>query len=107
MGRTLGDTGGNFLIADYVHPGRIIEIAHDGHIVWDYAATGEGELNRPSLAIELPNGNILANDDLNHRVIVVDKATKKIVWQYGITHQFGSGPGYLSIPDGLDIMKAS
>jgi hypothetical protein len=47
------------------------------------------------LAVELPNGNIIANDDLNHRVIVVDKATKKILWQYGVTGVFGERDGYL------------
>ena len=98
---------GNFLVCDYARPGRMIEITRDGTVVWDYAAEGEGSLNRPSLAIELPNGNIMANDDLNHRVIVVDKSTKKIVWQYGVTGQPGAGDGYLSIPDGLDIIKAN
>ena len=97
---------GNFLVASYTHPGKIIEISRDGKVVWDYTAAGEGGLNRPSLAIELPNGNIMANDDLNHRIIVVDKATKKILWQYGVTGQRGSAPGYLAIPDGLDIIKA-
>ncbi len=97
---------GNFLIASYTHPGKIIEISSTGSVVWDYAATGAGNLNRPSLAIELPNGNIMANDDLNHRVIVIDKATKTILWQYGVTGHRGSAPGYLAIPDGLDIIKA-
>jgi len=97
---------GNFLVSAYTNPGRIIEITRDGKVVWDYSAQGDGLLNRPSLAMELPNGNILANDDLNHRVIVIDKATKKIIWQYGVTHQPGSADGYLSIPDGLDIEKA-
>ena len=97
---------GNFLISDYARPGKIIEINRQGSIVWQYTADGEGGLNHPSLAIELPNGNIMANDDLNHRVIVVDKATKRIVWQYGVTGQPGVGVGYLSIPDGLDIIKA-
>jgi len=94
---------GNFLIADYVRQSRIIEIKRDGTIVWDYTGTGDGRLNRPSLAVELPNGNILANDDLNHRVIVIDRASKQIVWQYGVTGRPGSTPGYLSIPDGLDV----
>ncbi len=98
---------GNFLIASYTHPGSIIEIDSAGSVVWDYAATDAGKLNRPSLAIELPNGNIMANDDLNHRVIVVDKSTKKILWQYGVTARRGSAPGYLAIPDGLDIIKAT
>ena len=98
---------GNFLVASYTRPGRIIEIDRQGNIVWDYSGEADGGLNRPSLAIELPNGNILANDDLNHRVIVVDKASKRVVWQYGVTHQPGSAPGFLSIPDGLDIEKAN
>jgi hypothetical protein len=97
---------GDFLIAAYTRPGRIIEIDRNGAVVWDYAGVGDGGLNRPSLAIELPNGNIMANDDLNHRVIVVDKATKRVVWQYGVTGRPGSGEGYLSIPDGLDIIEA-
>ena len=98
---------GNFIIADYSRPGRIIEIARDGTLVWDYKAETEGGLALPSLAIELPNGNIMANDDFNHRVIVIDKASKKIVWQYGFTGRPGREPGYLSIPDGVDIIKAN
>ena len=99
-------SAGNFLISEYTRAGKIIEISRAGSVVWEYTAAGEGGLNHPSLAIELPNGNILANDDMNHRVIVVDKATKKIVWQYRVTGRRGSTPGYLSIPDGLDIIKA-
>jgi outer membrane protein assembly factor BamB len=97
---------GNFLVCDYSRPGRIIEIDRRGRVVWSYTAEGEGGLNRPSLAIELPNGNILANDDLNHRVIVIGKASRKILWQYGVTGRRGTRPGYLHIPDGLDIIKA-
>jgi hypothetical protein len=96
----------NFLVADYSRPGKIIEIKRDGTLVWEYAAAAEGFLRRPSLAIELPNGNILANDDLNHRVIVIDKAAKKILWQYGSTAVSGAAAGQLSIPDGVDIIKA-
>ena len=97
---------GNFLISDYARTGRIIEIDRAGAIVWDYTGTADGGLNHPSLAMEMPNGNIIANDDLNHRVIVVDKATKKVVWQYGVTGQRGKEAGYLDIPDGLDIIEA-
>jgi hypothetical protein len=97
---------GNILVASYTRPGKIIEISKTGNVVWDYSAADGGHLNRPSLAIELPNGNIMANDDLNHRVIVVDKTSKKILWQYGVTGRPGTAPGYLSIPDGLDIIKA-
>ena len=51
----------------------------------------------------MPNGDILANDDYNHRVIVIDPRHNRIVWQYGHTHIPGRGPGYLSKPDGVDL----
>lgn len=96
---------GNILIADYMNPGKIIEISKQGKVLWEYDGEGNVKLNRPSLAIELPNGNILANDDYNHRVIVIDKQTKKIIWQYGVTGKPGIGYGQLNTPDGLDIIK--
>lgn len=97
---------GNFLVAGYTRPGKVMEIAKDGRIVWQYRPQAGGALNKPSLAIELPNGNILVNDDLNARVVVIDKASNRIVWQYGETGQPGAAPGHLRIPDGLDIIKA-
>lgn len=97
---------GNFLIADYSKPGKVIEISREGEVVWEYKAENDDGLRRPSLAKELPNGNIIINDDFNHRVIIVDKATQKILWQYGFTRKQGSGRGYLSIPDGMDIIRA-
>jgi hypothetical protein len=36
-------------------------------------------------------------------VIVVDPRTNRIVWQYGHTGQAGSAPGFLNIPDGVDV----
>lgn len=95
---------GNIIVAGYTHPGPIIEIARDGHVLWTYAPQKGGTLNKPSLAAELPNGNIIATDDLNARVVVIDKATSRILWQYGVTGVHGSKPGYLHIPDGLDII---
>ena len=65
-------------------------------------SSGDGRLNHPSLAEGLPNGDIILNDDANHRVIVLDPAQNKIVWQYGHTGQAGDQPGYLNTPDGLD-----
>ena len=46
---------------------------------------------------------MLANDDKNDRVIVVDPHTNRTVWQYGHTHIPGSGQGFLSNPDGVDL----
>ncbi len=98
---------GNILIADYSNPGKIVEVSKKGQVVWQYDGNSSIKLNKPSLAIELPNGNILTNDDYNHRVIVIDKTSKQILWQYGITGKPGSGEGQLNIPDGLDIIKHS
>ena len=94
---------GVLLSADYTNPGAIETFTYDGRLLWRYAPSGRQALNQPSLALPLPNGDILANDDYNHRVIVVDPHTDRIVWQYGHTHIPGRGPGYLAKPDGVDL----
>ena len=95
---------GTIIVADYSRPGQILELSRTGQVLWKYRFPlgSPQELDRPSLAAELPNGNIIANDDFNHRVVVIDKATKRIVWQYGVTGRPGAGPGELCIPDGVD-----
>lgn len=100
---------GDILIANYRNPGALIEInPASGKVVWQFSYThGERRLNKPSLAIEMPNGIILCNDDLNHRVIAIDKKTNQIVWQYGVTGKPGDGPGQLNIPDGLSIILSA
>jgi len=65
--------------------------------------SGDGMLDHPSLALELPNGDVILNDDHRHRVLVIDRQTKAIIWQYGTTDKEGHAPGYLFFPDGLDI----
>ena len=35
---------------------------------------------------------------------MVDPVTHRIVWQYGHTGKAGRGPGYLSDPDGVDLV---
>lgn len=109
-------TDGNVLVADYAGPtqnakycppvpGQVIILnPHTGQVVWRYAvASGPGELNHPSLAEMLPNGNIVLNDDYNDRVVVIDPHTNRIVWQYGVTATPGTAPGYLNTPDGLAV----
>ncbi len=96
---------GNVLVAGFNQPGRIDIITPTGRIVWTYdAASGPGELDQPSLAVELPNGMIAATDDWNHRVVLIDRKRKRIVWQYGHDHVPGSAAGYLRKPDGLDLV---
>ena len=96
---------GNVLVAGYGKPGALIIFnPHTGHVVWQYhVLSGPGELNHPSLALPLPNGNILLNDDRNDRVIVIDPKTNRIVWQYGTTGVAGTGYNQLNIPDGVDV----
>ena len=65
---------------------------------------GTRMLNHPSLAERLPNGLIAANDDYRDRVVIIDPRTKKIVWQYGVTGEPGTGPDHLHIPDGFDLL---
>jgi outer membrane protein assembly factor BamB len=90
---------GRYLTADFSAPGQIVEFTSSGRVVWRM-----GGFNQPSLALPLPNGDILLNDDFNHRVCVVDPVTRRIVWQYGHTGVAGRGPGYLDDPDGVDLV---
>ncbi len=94
---------GVLLSADYTDPGAIETFTPAGHLLWRYAPSGPHALNSPSLALPLPGGDILANDDHNDRVIVIDPRTNRIVWQYGHTHIAGRQPGYLADPDGVDL----
>jgi hypothetical protein len=91
------------LTVDYSQPGQVVIFNRAGAALWRYAPTRAGaELNHPSLAVPLPNGDILLTDDYNNRVIVVDPHSNRIVWQYGHNGVTGSTPGYLNNPDGLD-----
>ena len=96
---------GNVLVAGFNTPGRIDIISPKGRILWTYGpSSGPGSLDRPSLAVMLPNGTIAATDDWHHRVVLIDRTAKKIVWQYGHDGTPGSGPGFLQKPDGLDLL---
>ena len=96
---------GNVLVAGLTRQAGSTSSPH-GKIVWTYERpSGPGALDRPSLAVMLPNGMIAATDDWHHRVIVIDRATKQIVWQYGHDGLAGVGPGFLRKPDGLDLVQ--
>ena len=96
----------NIIVADFSKPGRVVIFdPATSNIVWEYfVASGEGSLDHCSIARELPmTGDILVVDDLNDRVIVIDRETKKIIWQYGRKGEKGFKPGLLNHPDGVDI----
>jgi outer membrane protein assembly factor BamB len=94
---------GLFLTVDYQRPGTVLEFTSTGQVVWRFRPTGTDELDHPSLALPLPNGDVILNDDYNDRVIVVDPRTSRIVWQYGVTNVSGSSAGHLANPDGIDL----
>lgn len=96
---------GKVIVADFAKPGGVVIFdPATGKVVWEYRVkSGEAMLDHPSLALELPTGDIILNDDHRNRVLVIDRQTKKITWQYGTTDQAGHAPGLLFYPDGLDI----
>ena len=95
---------GSYLAASYVSPGAVVRFDRTGKVLWTYRPiSGPGVLDHPSLAAPLPNGLIAINDDYNHRVVLVDPKTDRIVWQYG-TGVAGAGVGQLSYPDGVDLL---
>jgi hypothetical protein len=97
---------GNVLVAGFNTPGRVDEITPHGRVVWTYAPTGYWSLDRPSLAVNWPNGLIAITDDWHHRIVVIDKRTKRVIWSYGHLNQPGTAPGYMDKPDGLDLLPA-
>lgn len=96
---------GVYVSVSYTDPGVLEVFNARGELLWRYhPIAGDPQLNQPSLALPLPNGDFLLNDDYNHRVVVIDPGTDRVVWQYGHTAIAGSGPGYLSKPDGVDLV---
>ena len=99
--------GGRILLADYSSPGHVVITDSRGDTLWRYGpSSGEGMLNHPSLALELPNGDIAVNDDYRQRVVIIDPRSNRIVWQYGHTEVAGTAPGYLNTPDGMDFVPS-
>jgi hypothetical protein len=99
--------GKQLIVADFAKPGRVVifDPAHPARPTWEYfVAEGDGMLDHPSIARELPDTrDVLIVDDLHDRVIVVDRQTKAIIWQYGVLGVKGYKPGYLNYPDGVDL----
>jgi len=94
-----------YLTVDYSQPGQVLEFNRAGRTLWRYRhSTGRAALDHPSLAIPLPNGDVLLNDDYDDRVIVIDPHTQRIVWQYGHDHMPGRSAGFLHTPDGVDLL---
>ena len=99
-----GDTplpGGGVLVSE-INGSWVDEISATGTLLFAIKVP----VSYPSLAMALPNGDIVVNDDYRHRVVEIDPLTSRIVWQYGHTDKPGTRPGYLNIPDGMDFVPA-
>lgn len=95
---------GSILVADWVSPGHIYLFGPAGHVRWNFTPTGANQLNHPSSAQLLSNGDVLICDDHNDRMIVVQPTgptSGKIVWQYGQTGIAGTAPGQLADASGV------
>ena len=95
---------GRYLTVDYSGPGQVLIFDQHGTAIWRFRGDRTGTLNHPSLGLPLPNGDVVVNDDFNHRVVVIDPRLNRVVWQYGVLGVAGSAPGYLDNPDGMDLV---
>jgi DNA-binding beta-propeller fold protein YncE len=98
--------GKQIIVADFWKPGRVVIFDPvTRKKTWEYfVKEGDGMLDHCSIARELPDtGDILVVDDLNDRVVVIDRKTKKFIWQYGEKGKKGFLPGLLHYPDGVDL----
>ena len=94
---------GNMLIADRAN-NRVIEVTPDHKVVWEFPQPGDlqpGQHFRwPDDAFYAPDGrSIVVNEEESHAIVLVDYATRRIVWQYGFSERHGSAKGYLNGPD--------
>jgi DNA-binding beta-propeller fold protein YncE len=98
--------GKQIIVADFHKPGRVVIFdPATRKVSWEYFyKDGDKALDHCSIARELPDtGDILIVDDLNDRVMVIDRKTKEVIWQYGEKNKKGFKPGLLNYPDGFDI----
>jgi outer membrane protein assembly factor BamB len=101
------DANGNVVVVDYSNPGAVVRVDGRGRELWRYQPTsGAGRLDHPSLAVPLPDGMIVLNDDFRHRIVEIDPSTNTIVWQYGRTDRASGRLGGLNAPDGIDPVPA-
>ncbi len=96
---------GKLIVTSRSYVGAVEELSTTGTVLWRYGpASGPGRLRDPSLAQGLPDGDVLVCDSGNDRIVVIDRQTKAIVWQYGHTGVPGSRPGYLDAPDSATLV---
>lgn len=98
--------GGHFLITDTDNH-RVIEVNQDEEIVWQFGNTenklGSGygsssvQLNAPTQAFRLPNGNTLIADSENRRVLEVNPKGE-MAWSFDTGIEKASGGAFSFVP---------
>lgn len=95
------------IVTDRTRNGSIEELAEDsGKVLWKYPQSGASALKLPTMALVLPNNDVLVSDTGNDRVVVIDHATQKIVWQFG-KGSAGSAPGFLHAPGSISLVPTA
>ena len=93
---------GSLLVADRGN-GRLLVIANDGRILWQFPVAGSlppGQRFAADDAFISPDHKTIVTNDEDHQVISrIDIATRKVIWQYGMYDRPGAGPGQLNTPD--------
>jgi len=94
---------------------RVFIVNRAGHIIWQYGQAGVAgadadQLDIPVHSVIVPGFlgaedlQVMITDQGNQRVIVVDRDTKQIVWQYGTTGVAGNGDNQLSDPNSAEFL---
>jgi hypothetical protein len=97
---------GKLIVTDHSFLGAVEELTTTGTVLWRYGpASGPGALRDPSLAQVLPGGDVLICDSGNDRIIVIDRKTGAIIWQYGHTGVARGAAGYLDSPDSAVLVQ--
>jgi outer membrane protein assembly factor BamB len=99
---------GPVLIADKLDD-RLIVVDPQGHIRWVWPQPGDlapGQTFKiPDDAFFSPDGRyIIATQEDDYVITVIDIASRKIVWRYGHPGVPGSAPGYVWNPDDAMIL---
>jgi hypothetical protein len=87
---------------------RVLLVDRLGRIVWQYGSFGvtgsePNQLNTPTQATFIEDGNVLITAQGNQRVIEVNRH-KDIVWQYGTTGMAGSDVNQLNSPNSAELL---
>jgi hypothetical protein len=87
---------------------RVMLVAQNGHIIWQYGkfgvtGSGRNQLNTPVQATWTANNTVLITDQGNQRVIEVS-LSGNILWQYGQTGVAGIGPDQLNNPNSIEVL---